>query len=330
MATSVPAPMAMPISARVRAGASLIPSPTMVTLPERFNLRTTASLPSGKTPAITSSTPACLPMARAVRSLSPVSITTRMPMFCNSRIARGLSSRITSATAMMPSRTPSRLKNSGVFPSSAKASARLSSASGTAAFWPMNRRLPPANLRPARFPVKPLPGRAQKSSTSSAASRSSSALRKIAFARGCSLFFSNAQATRSSSSSSTPSAGRMSVTFGSPPVMVPVLSSTTISVLPVSSRETAVLNRIPFFAPMPLPTMIATGVASPKAQGQLMTSTEIPLAKANPMSFPASSQMTVVITATVITVGTNTPETRSATLAMGALVAAASLTIRMI
>ena len=33
MATSVPAPIAMPISARVRAGASLIPSPTMATLP---------------------------------------------------------------------------------------------------------------------------------------------------------------------------------------------------------------------------------------------------------------------------------------------------------
>ena len=33
MATSAPAPMAMPMSARVRAGASLMPSPTMATLP---------------------------------------------------------------------------------------------------------------------------------------------------------------------------------------------------------------------------------------------------------------------------------------------------------
>ena len=33
MATSAPAPMAMPVSARVRAGASLMPSPTMATCP---------------------------------------------------------------------------------------------------------------------------------------------------------------------------------------------------------------------------------------------------------------------------------------------------------
>ena len=40
--------------------------------------------------------------------------------------------------------------------------------------------------------------------------------------------------------------------------------------------------------------------------------------------------MIVVITAIVITAGTNTPETRSAIFAIGALVAAASLTIFMI
>ena len=72
------------------------------------------------------------------------------------------------------------------------------------------------------------------------------------------------------------------MTRGSPLVIVPVLSRTTISVFPVSSRDTAVLNRSPFFAPSPLPTMIATGVASPRAQGQLITSTEIPRARANP------------------------------------------------
>ena len=112
--------------------------------------------------------------------------------------------------------------------------------------------------------------------------------------------------------------------------MVPVLSRATISVFPASSRDTAVLNRMPFFAPKPFPTIIATGVASPRAQGQLMTSTEMPLAKAKPKSWPANSQTRVVITAMVITVGTNTPETRSATLAIGAFVAAASPTIWMI
>ena len=119
IAISVPAPMAIPISARVRAGASLMPSPTMATLPCSFKERMTLSLPSGSTPAMTSSTPACAPMAFAVRSLSPVSITTRMPMFCSSFTARGLSSLMTSATAIIPRSFPSRLKYSGVFPASA-------------------------------------------------------------------------------------------------------------------------------------------------------------------------------------------------------------------
>ena len=72
----------------------------------------------------------------------------------------------------------------------------------------------------------------------------------------------------------------MSVTFGSPLVMVPVLSNATIWVRPAASSEAAVLNRMPFLAPRPLPTMMATGVASPSAQGQLMTSTEMPRASA--------------------------------------------------
>ena len=81
---------------------------------------------------------------------------------------------------------------------------------------------------------------------------------------------------------------------------------------------------------MPLPTMMATGVARPRAQGQLMTSTEMPRARAKPRPRPSSSQTAVVTRAMAMTAGTNTPDTLSATLAMGALVAAASLTIRMI
>ena len=58
-----------------------------------------------------------------------------------------------------------------------------------------------------------------------------------------------------------------------------------------------------------------------------MTNTEIPRARANPILSPAKSHTTIVTAAIPITAGTNTPETRSATLAIGALVAAASLTI---
>ena len=81
IAISVPAPIAIPTSARVSAGASFIPSPTIATLPRLFNFRIVSSFPSGRTPAITSSTPTCFPIAFAVRSLSPVSITIRIPIF---------------------------------------------------------------------------------------------------------------------------------------------------------------------------------------------------------------------------------------------------------
>ena len=66
---------------------------------------------------------------------------------------------------------------------------------------------------------------------------------------------------------------------------------------------------MPFFAPRPLPTMMATGVASPSAQGQEMTSTEMPRARAKENSLPSSSQTARVITATEMTAGTNTPLT---------------------
>ncbi len=103
-----------------------------------------------------------------------------------------------------------------------------------------------------------------------------------------------------------------------------------MSVFPAVSRLSAVLKSIPFFAPLPLPTMIATGVASPRAQGQLITRTDIPLASEKPMLWPLTSQITIVINAIPITTGTKMPETLSAIFAIGALVAEASETILII
>ena len=76
--------------------------------------------------------------------------------------------------------------------------------------------------------------------------------------------------------------------------------------------------------------MIATGVASPSAQGQLMTRTEIALARENAIPFPTSIHMINVTAAIPITAGTKMPLTLSAIFAMGAFVAAASDTIRII
>ena len=76
--------------------------------------------------------------------------------------------------------------------------------------------------------------------------------------------------------------------------------------------------------------MMATGVASPRAQGQLITSTATALVSAVPIGSPRSIQTAKVMSAIIITAGTKIPETLSAIFAIGALVAAASLTIWMI
>ena len=142
--------------------------------------------------------------------------------------------------------------------------------------------LPPIILLPLYSADSPLPDSALKLTTSYGFIASSSALEIIAFASGCSLLISTEYASCKSSFSVIFPTGIMSVTLGSPFVIVPVLSRTAISVLPVCSREVAFLNKIPFLAPIPFPTITATGVARPNAQGQLITSTEIPLASEKP------------------------------------------------
>ena len=126
----------------------------------------------------------------------------------------------------------------------------------------------------------------------------------------------------------TPSAGMMSVTFGSPLVMVPVLSSATIWVLPVSSRDTAVLK---------MNAVLRAHAISHhdrhrggKSQSAGAADYQHGDASCQGKAYGLSSQQparAVVITAMLITAGTKMPDTLSATFAMGALVAAASLTI---
>ena len=74
---------------------------------------------------------------------------------------------------------------------------------------------------------------------------------------------------------------RTSVTRGFPSVTVPVLSSTTVSTLWAVSNASADLIKIPLAAPRPVPTIIAVGVARPRAQGQEITSTEMAMEREN-------------------------------------------------
>src|SRR5690554_905478 len=98
----------------------------------------------------------------------------------------------------------------------------------------------------------------------------------------------------------------MSVTLGFPSVTVPVLSRTTVVAPWTASRASADLINIPDWAPLPVPTIIAVGVANPKAQGQLMTNTAIPKARADSTGCPLMSQITVDKRAIAITMGTKT------------------------
>ena len=123
---------------------------------------------------------------------------------------------------------------------------------------------------------------------------------------------------------------RTAVTLGCPSVMVPVLSITTVSIRCAVSSASPDLIRTPFPAPLPVPTIIATGVARPSAQGQEITSTEIAIENANSTLAPMASQEAPATRAITMTTGTNTPATRSASRAIGAFEAPASSTSRMI
>ena len=88
----------------------------------------------------------------------------------------------------------------------------------------------------------------------------------------------------------------------------------------------ALLKRIPFRAPRPVPTIMAVGVAKPNAHGQEITSTETAISSANSQEYPHSIQTMAAMIAMLMTVGTKIPLTLSAKRATGALVEVASST----
>ena len=123
-AMSLPDPTAQPTSAWTRAGASLIPSPTIITVfPSRWRRLTTSALSPGRTSATTWSTWACLPMYSAVFRLSPVTIYTAIPRPRICFTASRLVSLMVSATQIIPARRPSSTTYMGVFPSLANRAA---------------------------------------------------------------------------------------------------------------------------------------------------------------------------------------------------------------
>jgi len=107
-------------------------------------------------------------------------------------------------------------------------------------------------------------------------------------------------------------------------VMVPVLPRTIVSTFVAISRASLSLKSIPFFAPFPVPDIMAVGVASPRAQGQAMINTATIRIMDGTNSPPTAHQRTKVRKAIPITPGTNTAATLSARAWMGAWLLRAS------
>ena len=166
-----------------------------MTLPYFLSSETTLDFPSGKTSATTSSIPTSFPIAEAVFLLSPVIITVFIPISDSSLIALALSSFIVSATAIIPKNSFSEAKYIGVFPLFESFSDSFSASSGIFAMFFIKSAFPAYIFSPAISAHIPFPGRTSNFSVFRILLFSLSPFCTIAFARGCSLFFSILQAT---------------------------------------------------------------------------------------------------------------------------------------
>ena len=160
----------------------------------------------------------------------------------------------------------------------------------------------------------------------------SSAADVTASARGCSdTPSSEAAYPKMRSSSNSGSKDSAASRRGLPSVNVPVLSNTSTSRRPASSRAVPFLTSTPICAPRPVATIMEMGVARPSAHGQATTSTATKIRKASETgTCPQYSHPAPAMTASAMTVGTKMRLTSSASRAMGALELCASRTSFMI
>lgn len=99
----------------------------------------------------------------------------------------------------------------------------------------------------------------------------------------------------------------ISAIFNFPCVNVPVLSNTIVSTFSAFSNISLFLTNIPFFAHTPSLTTIASGVASPKLQGQATTNIVTNVIIASLTENPKIRYIINVIIAIIISTGTNIP-----------------------
>mmetsp|Transcript_10135 Transcript_10135/g.23746 ORF Transcript_10135/g.23746 Transcript_10135/m.23746 type:complete len:315 (+) Transcript_10135:2897-3841(+) len=199
----------------------------------------------------------------------------------------------------------------------------------------MSARLPSATRMPSTVHVSPRPLMASTwSGTPSGSAEAACAWLRMALPKGCSDPDSADPTRRKKSASDT----RLvmiwtSVTAGLPWVRVPVLSKMMAVTRCAVSSGSPPLMRQPSFAPTPVPTMTAVGVARPRLQGHAMTRTAMAKTRENTPSssvlpmytgstrpvLAAANQAAHTINAIRMTVGTKTREMVSASFWIGAL-----------
>ena len=150
--------MAMPTSAAASAGASLMPSPTMMVGCSRCSARTASTLSEGTRSARTASRSSAAPMVCAAAARSPVTMTIRMmPAARSMRMACGVSLRSSSASSSAPIGRPSTATNTtSAERQEARRMARAAHCSGRRPAKIMSRE-PALTRLPAIMPCRPEP-----------------------------------------------------------------------------------------------------------------------------------------------------------------------------
>ena len=166
-----------------------MPSPHIITSPFCFNFLISSAFCFGNTFAITLSTPICFAIAFAVFSLSPVSITTSIFLFCSFLTISILSSFNTSFTPISVIKFWFSAINKILFPSETNSNS-FCSCKIVILFSNINFLFPIRYLFSFIVALTPYPGIALKSAISSSSIFKLLASFTIALAIGCSDLFS--------------------------------------------------------------------------------------------------------------------------------------------
>ena len=258
------------------------------------------------------------PTAAAADWRSPDSMTRCSPSAASARVTASAWGRKPSIKAKAPITRPAPPSHDTVC-ASPKPGSRLMTCSSTPSEMPalrMNSAEPKRALTPLMVPLTPRPGTTSMASAGSAVTSRSMAASRTASPSGWLAPSDRDSASFRASSGPTPGA-EIAARRGLPSVKVPVLSKAIVSMPAASPSAPASRTRMPDFEAAPMPVTSASGVARPSAQGQEITSTEMPATTAISL-LPIHHQTRAVSAAMAITAGTKMRATRSASCCSGA------------